>query len=157
MNRRPAPVVRDGKRPSRTIAECIGAPETEVVHISELLHDVGCDCPDGDGCQLAPDNDHRHQQLLSHFPGAAQGLGGIDPEMRPEMDLELLLRTPPKLHRPEGATTDGWRLRVGLRVYSIVGKSRVQRAPLQALGWSGRHPLVVGKTRRPLVATLVIH
>ena len=26
------------------------------------------------------------------------------------MDLEFLLRTPPKLHGPEGATTDGWRL-----------------------------------------------
>ena len=30
--------------------------------------------------------------------------------MRPDLDLELLLRTPPKLHGPEGATTDGWRL-----------------------------------------------
>jgi hypothetical protein len=26
------------------------------------------------------------------------------------MDLEFLLKTPPKLHGPEGATTDGWRL-----------------------------------------------
>jgi hypothetical protein len=52
------------------------------------------------------------QQVLSIFPGAAQSLGSIDAgsEINEVMDLESLLSTPPKLHGPDGATTDGWRL-----------------------------------------------
>ncbi len=50
--------------------------------------------------------------MLSIFPGAAQGLVSIDArsEINGIMDLELLLSAPPKLHGPDGATTDAWRL-----------------------------------------------
>jgi hypothetical protein len=52
------------------------------------------------------------QQKLAIFPGAAQGLYSIEIKAgNPRMtDLELLLSSPPKLHGPDGATTDGWRL-----------------------------------------------
>jgi hypothetical protein len=50
-------------------------------------------------------------RVLSIFSGAAQGFVSIDAGSTDEpMDFERLLTTPPKLHGPDGATTDGWRL-----------------------------------------------
>ena len=47
--------------------------------------------------------------MLFNFPGAAQALFTIDREVM-RMNCEQLLTTPPALHGPEGAETNGWRL-----------------------------------------------
>jgi hypothetical protein len=49
--------------------------------------------------------------MLSIFPGAALDLASINAKRRTDiMDLQLLLSSPPRLHGPDGSTTDGFRL-----------------------------------------------